>query len=81
MSNKFAKTFNPVDEEKYIMEYTMKIGKHKGKTLAELVETDNGQQYLLWFANNIVNDTNRMFYGKILKVVDKLKKEKVLKVE
>ena len=81
MSNKFAKTFNPIDEEKYIMEYTMKIGKHKGKTLAELVETDNGQQYLLWFANNIVNDTNRMFYGKILKVVEKLKKEKVLKVE
>jgi uncharacterized protein (DUF3820 family) len=53
----------------------MKIGKHKGKTIKELIAMPKGKEYLYWFRDNVVNDTNEKFYGKIIKVVEQLKKD------
>ena len=50
------------------VDYVMKIGKHKGKSLKEIMETTKGKYYIHWFAENIVNKENEKFYGKILKV-------------
>jgi len=56
-------------------DYTMKIGKHKGKTIKELIEMPKGKEYLYWFRDNVVNKENEKFYGKIMKVVEKLRLE------
>ncbi len=56
-------------------DYTMKIGKHKGKSIKELIAMPKGKEYLYWFRDNVVNDTNEKFYGKIMKVVEQLKKD------
>lgn len=61
---------NPIEE---FGDYTMKIGKHKGKSLKELLETEKGKEYLYWFRDNVVNDENEKFYGKIIKVVHRLR--------
>ncbi len=56
-------------------DYTMKIGKHKGKSIKELIAMPKGKEYLYWFRENVVNDTNEKFYGKIMKVVEQLKED------
>jgi len=50
------------------IDYVMKIGKYKGQSLKEIMETEKGKYYINWFAENIVNEKNSMFYGKIMKV-------------
>ncbi len=50
------------------IDYVMKIGKHKGKTLKEIMETTKGKYYIHWFAENIITPENEKYYGKIIKV-------------
>jgi len=50
------------------IDYVMKIGKNKGKSLKEIMETTKGKYYINWFAENIVKPDNEKYYGKILKV-------------
>ncbi len=66
--NKF-KISNPITD---FGDYTMKIGKHKGKSITELLEMEGGKQYLIWFHDNVINEENMKFYGKIIKVVEAL---------
>ena len=56
-------------------DYTMKIGKHKGKSLQELSSNSDGRKYLCWFNDNVVNKDNEKFYGKIIKFVEQLRKD------
>ena len=56
-------------------DYTMKVGKHKGKSLNELISTSDGRKYLCWFHDNVINKENEKFYGKIMKVVEQLRKD------
>ncbi len=56
-------------------DYTMKIGKHKGKSLKELIEMPKGREYLYWFHDNVITKENEKFYGKIMKVVEQLRKD------
>jgi len=50
------------------VDYIMKIGKHKGQSLKEIMETTKGKYYINWFVENIVNKENEKFYGKIMKI-------------
>ena len=56
-------------------DYTMKIGKHKGKSLTQLIDMPKGKEYLYWFHDTVINKDNEKFYGKIMKVVEKLRQE------
>ena len=58
--------------EKY-GETTMKIGKHKGKTLDEIAVDDGGKKYLFWFVDNVINEENEKFYFKLKSYVNYLK--------
>lgn len=76
-NNKYALYSNKSAFQKDVFldfgDYTMKIGKHKGKTLNDLRKTKEGTQYLYWFKDNIINDTNEKFYGKIIRVVNMMR--------
>jgi hypothetical protein len=61
---------NPIEE---FGDYTMKIGKHKGKSITEILAMPKGKDYLYWFRDNVVNETNEKFYGKIMRVVQRLR--------
>ena len=39
-----------VDAEQDAMGYVMTFGKHKGKTLADLMRTESGRSYLNWLS-------------------------------
>jgi hypothetical protein len=54
-------------------EYSMKIGKYKGKTLNELRKTEAGKKYLYWFMDNVVNESNEKYYGKLIRVVNMMR--------
>ncbi len=61
---------NPIQD---FGDYTMKIGKHKGKSITDILEMPKGKDYLFWFHDNVVNKDNEKFYGKIMKVVQRLR--------
>lgn len=61
---------NPIQD---FGDYTMKIGKHKGKSISDILEMQKGKDYLYWFHDNVINETNEKFYGKIMKVVQRLR--------
>lgn len=50
-------------------ESTMKIGKYKGLTYREIAQEEDGKRYLCWFVDNVINEENEKFYGKLVAFV------------
>jgi len=40
----------PIDRESEAMSYILPFGKHRGKTFAELMQTENGRSYMKWLS-------------------------------
>ncbi len=57
----------------------MKVGKYKGQSLREIMETTKGKYYINWFAENVVTPDNSKYYGKILTINQMLLNTKQIK--
>ena len=54
---------SPEEELRGAMETVLKFGRHKGKTMRELVQKREGRSYLKWLAN-VEDENDRWSYTK-----------------